>query len=292
MLHRTQRLITFEEFSDQRDGSSARHHQRGFTLIELLVVIAIIALLAAILQPVLALVKEKSREVACLNNLKQLQTCAKLYSLDNDDFLLPNRSVYLIDTNKPIPDFSDKWTWCPGLAPFDTTTENIKRGLLFRYNTSTEIYRCPSDNSRVRTARGKILNIRRTRSYNLSQSINGLSFADNTYYAPSFAKESEIDNPSPAKLLFFVGVHEDSIYDSQFGIPPLNWKYAEDPPRWWDLPAGRHTQGDNFSFADGHVEHWRWETPKIFTELGQLVRDDGEIADFERVQRGVKAVEQ
>ncbi|TSA53003.1 MAG: hypothetical protein D4R45_06280 [Planctomycetaceae bacterium] len=45
----------------------------------------------------------------------------------------------------------------------------------------------------------------------------------------------------------------------------------------------------NFSFADGHVEHWRWDKPKIFTELGQLVGQDGEISDFQRVQRGVKS---
>ncbi len=52
--------------------------------------------------------------------------------------------------------------------------------------------------------------------------------------------------------------------------------------------AGRHSQGGNFSFADGHVEHWRWVTPKIFTELGQFVRQDGELQDFLRVQQGVK----
>jgi prepilin-type N-terminal cleavage/methylation domain-containing protein/prepilin-type processing-associated H-X9-DG protein len=291
MLHRTQRLITFEEFSDQRDRPPAGQHRRGFTLVELLVVIAIIALLVAILQPVLSLVKEKSREVACLNNLKQLQTCAKLYSLDNDDFLLPNRNVYLIDTQAPAPGYSETMTWCPGLAPFDTTTRNIEHGLLFRYNKSTEIYRCPSDKSKVRTQEGKILNIRRTRSYNLCESINGLPYGNKSDYVPSFTKESEIDDPPPAELLFFVDVHEDSIYDSHFGIPPKNWGYDDDP-RWWDLPTGRHTQGGCFSFADGHVEHWRWDTPKIFVELGQSVRDDGEIADFERVQRGVKAVEQ
>ena len=280
--------MKFGEFSDQRNNDSARRHLRGFTLIELLVVIAIIALLAALLQPALSLVREKSREVACLNNLKQLQTCAKLYSLDNDDFLLPNRSVYLLDTKEQAPGYSENLTWCPGLAPFDATTENIEHGLLFRYNKSTEIYRCPSDKSRVRTARGKILNIRRTRSYNLSQSINGVPYPETEAYLPSFARESDIDKPSPAELLFFVDVHEQSIYDSHFGIQPKSWGFAGEP-MWWDLPTGRHSQGGCFSFADGHVERWRWVKPKIFIEFGQLVGQDGEIADFERVQRGVKS---
>jgi prepilin-type N-terminal cleavage/methylation domain-containing protein/prepilin-type processing-associated H-X9-DG protein len=295
MLQRTSRPITFGEFSDPRDGTTAnlslRRHLPGFTLVELLVVIAIIALLAALLQPVLSLVREKSREIVCLNNLKQLQTCAKLYSLDNDGFLLPNRYVYLIDRT-PAPGFSEKMTWCPGLAPFDTTTRNIERGLLFRYNKSTDIYRCPSDKSRVRTQRGKILNILRTRSYNLSQSINSLPYSDNTVNLPSFARESDIDDPAPAELLFFVGVHHESILDSHFGITPRGWRFAEEPPRWWDLPAGRHSQGGNFSFADGHVERWRWARPKIFTEFGQFVGQDGEMADFERVQRGVKSATQ
>jgi prepilin-type N-terminal cleavage/methylation domain-containing protein/prepilin-type processing-associated H-X9-DG protein len=292
MRHQIVRLIVFGEISSLRKAANSNlsvgRRLPGFTLVELLIVIAIIALLAAFLQPVLSLARAKSREASCLNNLKQLQTCAKLYSLDNDDFLLPNRYVYLLDTRAPAPGFSEKMTWCPGLAPFDTTTENIERGLLFRYNKSTEIYRCPSDKSRVRTPRGHILNLRRTRSYNLSQSINGLPYTDKNTLLPSFAKESEIDNPSPAELLFFVDVHEESIFDSHFGIPPRDWQYTEEPPRWWDLPTGRHSQGGCFSFADGHVEHWRWDRPKIFTEFGQPVRQDGEISDFQRVQRGVK----
>jgi prepilin-type N-terminal cleavage/methylation domain-containing protein/prepilin-type processing-associated H-X9-DG protein len=296
MGHRTHKPVVFDGISGLRKSAESNLtlelYLSGFTLVELLVVIAIIALLAALLQPALSMARAKSREVVCLNNLKQLQICAKLYSLDNDDFLLPNRYVYLLDTQAPAPGFSEKMTWCPGLAPYDTTTENIEHGLLFRYNTSTEIYRCPSDLSRVRTPEGQILNLRRTRSYNLSESINGLPYVDKTLYIPSFTKESEIDNPPPAELLFFVDVHEESIMDSHFGIPPRGWGSADEPPMWWDLPTGRHSQGGNFSFADGHVEHWRWDTPKIFTEFGQLVRQDGEISDFRRVQRGVKSVGQ
>lgn len=272
-----------------RPLEKGRNHQAGFTLIELLVVISIVTLLAAILLPVLSQAKGKAEEVVCLNNLKQLQICAKLYSQDNDFFLPPNRNVYYINTLGPSAGFDPNLTWCAGLAPFDTTTENIERGLLFSYNKSTDIYRCPSDKSRVRTEEGKIMNIRRTRSYNMSQSVNGLPYSPDSAVLPSFAKETEIDKPSPSKLLFFVDVHEDSILDSHFGIPPRGPMFASEQPLWWDLPAGRHSQGGNFSFADGHVERWRWAGPKIFNELGQVVRQDGELEDFLRVQRGVKA---
>ena len=305
-----------DELSDSRDGTALRRHsfrlrerdeaasaealgasatveslverrRPAFTLTELLVVISVITLIVAILLPALSRAKEKAREVSCLNNLKQLQICAKLYSMENDGFLPPNRYAYNIATNAPSIGFSEKLTWCAGLAPFDTTTENIESGLLFPYNKSTDIYRCPSDMARVRTREGKVLNIRRTRSYNMSQSINGVPYVGEAIFPPSFTKESDIDDPAPSELLFFVGVHEDCILDSLFGIPPRGWKFSEET-RWWDLPAGRHSQGGNFSFADGHVERWRWVRPKIFTELGQLVRQDGEIEDFLRVQRGVK----
>ena len=59
--------------------------KRGFTLIELLVVIAIIAILAAILFPVFARAREKARQTACLNNVKQMALALQMYAQDYDE---------------------------------------------------------------------------------------------------------------------------------------------------------------------------------------------------------------
>jgi prepilin-type N-terminal cleavage/methylation domain-containing protein/prepilin-type processing-associated H-X9-DG protein len=59
----------------------------GFSLIELLVVIAIIAILAALLLPALARARQKSLQVTCMSNLKQLGHALQMYSDDNEDRL-------------------------------------------------------------------------------------------------------------------------------------------------------------------------------------------------------------
>src|SRR6266699_383275 len=57
----------------------------AFTLIELLVVIAVIAILAAILFPVFAQVREKARQATCLSNMKQLGLAQSMYTQDYDE---------------------------------------------------------------------------------------------------------------------------------------------------------------------------------------------------------------
>jgi prepilin-type N-terminal cleavage/methylation domain-containing protein/prepilin-type processing-associated H-X9-DG protein len=59
--------------------------RKGFTLIELLVVIAIIAILAAILFPVFAKVREKARQTSCASNAKQIGLAFTQYIQDYDE---------------------------------------------------------------------------------------------------------------------------------------------------------------------------------------------------------------
>ncbi len=251
----------------------------AFTLIELLVVIALIAILAGLLLPALSKGKSEALSVACINNLKQLQLCWHLYAHDNNDTLPPNNYVYDVATGAPL---LLSLSWCLGNTRLDTTASNIEHGLLFPYNRSAAIYHCPADKSTVETTTGVKLAQLRTRSYNMSQSANGVPTLAGL---PSFMKLTEINRPGASELFVFLDVHEDEIVDSLFGIP---WPDSGMPDEWWDLPANRHNQGCNLSFADGHVEHWKWTVPKIFTDSPQPVVGEGEIKDYRRVQGRVK----
>lgn len=97
---------------------SQKTWRKGFTLIELLVVIAIIAILAALLIPVLAKAKEKANRTMCINNLKQLLLGHIMYGADNNDFIAhPNAdSSFSFGSSTPGGD-PPGWLYRTGLTP-------------------------------------------------------------------------------------------------------------------------------------------------------------------------------
>jgi prepilin-type N-terminal cleavage/methylation domain-containing protein/prepilin-type processing-associated H-X9-DG protein len=269
---------------------SPRH---GFTLIELLVVIAIIAILAAILLPILQKAKQSADNATCLNNLRQLELCWHLYIGDNNDFLVPNNSIAIITagTNAPTSNTGSIASWLPDVdARAEINPSNILNGLLYQYNSSVRIYHCPSDLSTLQTSDGQPLNQLRWRSYNMSQSMNGWPDCPFPGYPqgfssilPMWAQLRAVRDVPLTSAFVFIDENSDCIQDAQFGNPPAyeNWDV------WWDLPSSRHNQGANLSFADGHVEHWKWATSKVFLDYVQSVAP-AEMPDFQRIQNAMK----
>jgi prepilin-type N-terminal cleavage/methylation domain-containing protein/prepilin-type processing-associated H-X9-DG protein len=255
-------------------GHSAQ--RKGFTLIELLVVIAVVAVLAALLLPTLTKSRDQALSLSCINNLRQLQTCWLNYTHDNNDSLPPNNYVASIgptpgDTNYPSL-LTENTSWCRGIAQLDSSSTNIQQGLLFPYNNSVAIYRCPADRSTVTGQPGLL----RTRSYTMNLEINCDSVQN------SFRKMAQIRNPNPTGLFVYIDTHEQDIWDPTFGIfGRKSWW----PNYWLDLPADRHRVGANLSFADGHVEHWQWKTPKTFTAIFQSTTSAADLADLRRLQQ-------
>jgi type II secretory pathway pseudopilin PulG len=62
---------------------------RAVTLVELIVVVGIVALLAAVLLPVLGAAREAARTAECLSNLRQIGFGVEMYAGANRGFIVP-----------------------------------------------------------------------------------------------------------------------------------------------------------------------------------------------------------
>ena len=101
-------------------------NQRGFTLVELLVVIAIIAILAALLLPVLSRAKGAARRTVCISNTRQVNLALRQYADDHGDAI---RAI----TNKE--------------ALHVTYKESIQSYLSRNGSgTNDQLFACPADN--------------------------------------------------------------------------------------------------------------------------------------------------
>lgn len=76
----------------------SRRTQKGFTLVELLVVITIIAMLMALLIPVVGRAREKARQTQCMNNQRQIGEGTQIYNTSNNG-LMPSSLSYVMDPN-------------------------------------------------------------------------------------------------------------------------------------------------------------------------------------------------
>ena len=130
-------LSPLAEWVAERSYRRVVHPRSGFTLIELLVVIAIIALLAAILFPVLAQAREKARQTACLSNLKQIGIGTMLYTQDYDDCVFPENYAYTRGGNTCVALWYNEYCFTPSGIVFSPD-----KSLLQPYMKSTAIQDC------------------------------------------------------------------------------------------------------------------------------------------------------
>jgi prepilin-type N-terminal cleavage/methylation domain-containing protein/prepilin-type processing-associated H-X9-DG protein len=234
--------------------------RRGFTLIELLVVIAIIAILAALLLPVLAKAKEKGRGIACLSNTKQLALAWLMYTQDNKERFVDGNWVTKDNLGWGTETINTNWA----------VLLNPEKSFFADYLKSAGIFKCPSD---VTPA----VNGRRVRSYSINGALlgGGLSpnktgqFPTGRHYPNEGAKNmSDLRFPGPVMTWLVVDEHPDSIND---GVFMFDAAWMKTGYYWRDLPASYHNKACGFSFADGHSEIKKWE------------RNDGNTGNYSTV---------
>jgi prepilin-type N-terminal cleavage/methylation domain-containing protein len=223
---------------------------RGFTLIELLTVIATIAILAALLLPILTKAKIKAQRTACLSNLRQLGLAWMMYKDDNSGFLAESYPL-----NEDV--------WVKGdmtKADEAGNADLIRDGKLYPYNRSVPIYHCPTDQGV--TINGAVVPTVRSYSMNCFMGARdpGLKPIPSTAtgFVNFYARDADI--PSPSQLWVLIEEDERSINDGFFVTDP-------NAGVWFDFPAismNRHNYSYVLSFADGHSDIWRYKDPRSF----------------------------
>ncbi|MGI4790889.1 MAG: DUF1559 domain-containing protein [Janthinobacterium lividum] len=221
---------------------------RGFTLIELLVVIAIIAILAAILFPVFQKVRENARRTSCLSNEKQLGLAFIQYQQDADE---------KNPTGKGVNAFSAVG-WAGEIYPFVKSTGVFKCPDDVSYAVSSYGYN--SNNVTQPTQGGSLVGLALSQ-YNVpavtvllfEMTGNGSASAAGPAY--DITSASETGSPSG------VGIGANGSYYNgngaalQYATGMMLNSVSGSPG--FQAQTGRHTDGSDYLFEDGHVKWLR-----------------------------------
>ena len=240
--------------------------ERGFTLIELLVVIAIIAILAAMLLPVLAKAQEKACRVSCESNLRQWGLALTMYLDDNKIFPLakiPNGTPGAPSGyNEDNPGWSaliafhtagqgdDVWynalpSYAGGqplwqIAQAYNTTNFVNAKKIFNCPTAGEL---PSD---FASNPDRIV-------FNYGMNYKGSYWSPGIGYGTNFTA-SMMTHPSAFVFLSDVRAHASEV--PFYGSNPANEVGCSHC--WVAQIASRHNAGANITFGDGHVAYYKY----------------------------------
>jgi prepilin-type N-terminal cleavage/methylation domain-containing protein/prepilin-type processing-associated H-X9-DG protein len=275
----------------------------GFTLIELLVVISIIALLLSILMPGLQLAKAKAKNLLCATNLKGIVTAWHMYSGDNAEKLCGPGTRFALAASAGN---KDDWVWAPTVVggdhsvplPYDASTptqkereEGLKRGALWPYLETVDVFHCQSDKSKGGNFR----------SYSMpdfmgtdQEERDGWQwYTDDKYKL--YHNQGEIVNPA-GKMVLLEENDPRGFLAGSFILEPVKNSWA-DPLTVW------HGGASSFAFADGHAEFRKWdpETVEYFTNVdpetgfptgSREPLTPGGIEDIDWMQKGWSRVRQ
>jgi prepilin-type N-terminal cleavage/methylation domain-containing protein/prepilin-type processing-associated H-X9-DG protein len=208
--------------------------QRGFTLIELLVVMAIIAILAALLLPVLGRSKAPAQSAKCVSNLRQFALAAQMYWEDNNGRTFAYGGI--ITNNGEI-----YWFGWIGGGPEEKRPFDPAQGALYPY-MGKGVDLCPSFDYA-------------SSQFKLKASVPTCDYGYNLFLSPLDQSPVNMKTISqPAGLALLADAAQVNTFEAPASVNnPMfeEWYYINNDP---SQPNGqfRHNQCANAVFCDGH----------------------------------------